>query len=90
MPSSMVKTRCEILQWLAKTDNISQISRETGHNRVLIRKIKAQLDHQEDIFEMPNKLSAPIKVTTDIQNEVQSLTMANRRMTSLSIANIIS
>ena len=90
MPSSMTKTRCEILQWLAKTSNISYISRETGHSRTLIRKVKNQLDHNEDIFELPNKLGAPIKVTTDVQNEIQNLTMANRKMSSLSIANIIS
>ena len=42
------------------------------------------------IFELPNKLGALIKVTTDVQDEIQNLTMENRKMLSLSMANIIS
>ena len=78
MPSKMMKRRCVILQWLAKTDNISQIARETGYDPKTIRKIKNQLTQNEDIFDLPNKLGTPKKVTTDIQNEIQNLTMASK------------
>ncbi len=90
MPTSMAKVRCEILKWLTKTSNISFIARETGHSRSLIRKIKNQMKNDEDIFELKNKLGAPVKITNDLRNEIRNLTMANRRMSSKTISNIIS
>ena len=88
-PSSMMKKRCEVVQWLAKTTNISEIYHKTGYSRTFIRKIKNQWENDDDIFELDNKLGAPIKTTTDVQNEIQNLTITNRKMSSLSIANII-
>ena len=90
MPSLMIKRRCEILKWLAKTSNLNRISRETGYSHKLIRQIKNQLKREDDIFTLSTKLGAPIKATNEVQTEIQNLMMANRRMSSYSISNIIS
>ena len=37
MPMSMVNSRLDVINWLQKTDNISEISKQTGHSKSFIR-----------------------------------------------------
>ena len=36
MPMSMVNSRLDVINWLQETQNISEISRQTGHSRSFI------------------------------------------------------
>ena len=61
MPQSMAQARIDVMMWLNKTKNISEISRGTGHSRSFIRKIRDQLENNENIFELDQKIGAPTK-----------------------------
>lgn len=61
MPQSKVQARLDVMMWLNKTKNISEISRETGHSSSFIRKIRDQLENNENIFELDQKIGAPTK-----------------------------
>ena len=90
MPQSMAQARIDVMMWLNKTKNISEISRGTGHSRSFIRKIRDQLENNENIFELDQKIGAPTKKTDEIRNEILNLTLSNRRMSDKTIASIIS
>lgn len=90
MPQSMINSRFEIMSWLSRTSNISHISKETGHSRTFIRKIRDSLSNQENIFELQHKLGSPTKKSDEIRNEILNLTIANRRMGDRTISSIIS
>lgn len=85
MPMSMVNSRLDVINWLQKTDNISEISRQTGHSRSFIRSVRDAIQS-----ELKNKLGARIKVNNDVQNQIFNLTIQNRRMTGQQIADIVS
>ena len=61
MPQSMVQARLDVMMWLNKTKNISEILREKGHSCSFIRKIRDQLENNEIIFELDQKIGAPTK-----------------------------
>lgn len=90
MPLSMINSRVEIIKHLQFTDNISAISRATGHSRDLIRSVRDSLKNDEQIFELKHKLGAPIKATDEVRNQILDLTTSNRRMPAVTIANIVS
>ena len=80
----------DIVKHLYQGDNISKISKETGHGRNLIRKIKKQLEMGENVFRLNKDLGAPRKRTPDLEAEVIRLTILDRRAGLNRIANNIS
>ena len=81
MPMSMINSR---------TDDISEISRQTGHSRSFISIVRDANQSNENVFELKNKLGAGIKINNDIQNQIMNLTIQNRRMAGQQIADIVS
>lgn len=90
MPHSMVQARIDVIMWLNKTNNISEISRKTGHSRSFVRKIREQLEKDEGVFNLDRKIGAPTKKSDNVRNEILNLTLSNRRMSDRAIASIIS
>jgi transposase len=67
----------------------SEIQRETGHARDLIRAIRCQLDNGENIFEFNSSIGRPRKVNDDMAHRVLELTNENVRMSNKAVASIL-
>ena len=83
MPLWMVNSRFQIIKLLNSGKNISEISEITGHGRMLIRKIKKQLELGINVFELENTIGAPKKRTPALEAEVIRLTVLDRRGASI-------
>lgn len=75
MPMSMINSRLNVINWLQRTDDISEISRQTGHSRSFIRSVRDAIQSNENVFELKNKLGAGIKINNDVQNQIMNLTI---------------
>ena len=71
----MVNSRFQIIKLLNSGKNISEISEITEHGRMLIRKIKKQLELGINVFELENTIGAPKKRTPALEAEVIRLTV---------------
>ena len=90
MPETMVKSRSRIMRYLAEQKNISEISRLTGHSRTLIRKIKGQIERNEDVFALQKHIGAPKKVTEEIKQNIIRIAINERGIGLKQIAAQIS
>ena len=89
MPASMINARIEIIRALSNGQSISAVARNTGHGRNLIREVKRQLENNENISVLKNKLGAPKKRSPELENEIITIVTNNRRLGLQKTANCI-
>ena len=88
MPKSMIKSRCEIISYIGQGYNNSEIARMTGHSRSFIIKVRSGLNNGT-VFDQNRKIGRPTIMTDELLQYVDSVTQQNRRMSTMSLVNII-
>jgi hypothetical protein len=87
---SMTLRRSEILAQIAAGKSDKWIAWNYGHGRHLIREVRAA--HAADpsqIYVLRHALGAPTKLRSEVLDRINTLTVSNREMSSVAIAEII-
>jgi transposase len=86
----MCQARQSILVCIAKGMTNSELSKETGHSRNLIKLVRHQITSGKNAFELHRKLGRPRKGCGEVSQRICELTLAHPRMSNKNLAYALS
>ena len=81
----MIKRKCQIIELIGQSKNNSEIHKNTGYARDLIRDLRNKLQNRT-VFEQTKQIGRSSIQNNDLIEAMKSITITNRRMSTKPIS----